>query len=251
MLEQDLSELPYRSLRPFYRLVGASSEKAVLVELDGVIASVVPVTPERSIMNSVVYEHPEALERALEPLADAYADAGIRAWTVWVPERDRAARDLLGQAGHLLDAAPTGMAMDLDDFEPPSTAGIELDRNPAASAVGRINDAAYGFDGEFTRAFATLPEEVNVYAALLDGEAVACVGSIHDRGDCGIYLVGTLPEARGGGLATRLMTVALEEGRAAGCQTASLQSSAMGKPIYTQLGFRDVGTIQMWERRAT
>ena len=90
-----------------------------------------------------------------------------------------------------------------------------------------------------------------MYAALLDGEAVACLGTIHDQGDCGIYLVGTLPQARGRGLATKLMTVALEEGRAAGCKTASLQSTAMGKPIYTRLGFRDLGTIQMWERRVT
>jgi GNAT superfamily N-acetyltransferase len=251
MLEHDLSELPYRSLRPFCRLIAASSEGAQLLELDGVVATVVPVTPERSITNSVVYEHPEALEQALEPLAGAYADAGIRAWTVWVPERDGGAQELLDRAGHRLDAAPTAMALDLDGFEPAPTADLELDRTPAASAVGCINDAAYGFDGEFARAFATMPEEVNVYAALADGEAVACVGTIHDQGDCGIYLVGTLPKARGRGLATKLMTVALEEGRAAGCKTASLQSTAMGKPIYTRLGFRHLGTIQMWERRVT
>ncbi len=251
MLEQDLSELPYRNLRPFCRLIAAASEGAQLLVLDGVIATVVPVAPERSITNSVVYEHPEALERALEALAAAYADAGIRAWTVWVPERDGGAQELLDRAGHRLDAAPTAMALDLDALEPAPTADLELDRTPAASVVGRINDAAYGFDGEFARAFATMPEEVNVYAALLDGEAVACVGTIHDQGDCGIYLVGTLREARGRGLATKLMTVALEEGRAAGCETASLQSTDMGKPIYTRLGFRDLGTIQMWERRVT
>jgi GNAT superfamily N-acetyltransferase len=251
MLEQVLSELPYRGLRPFCRLIAASSDEARLIERDGVVATVVPVTPERSITNSVVYERPEALEQALEPLAAVYAEAGIRAWTVWVPERDRAARDLLDRAGHRLDAAPAAMALELSGFRPTPPSGLDLDRDPPASVVGRINDAAYGFDGEFARAFATVPADVNVYAARLDGEAAACVGTIHDQGDCGIYLVGTLPEARGRGLASKLMTVALEDARAAGCETASLQSTAMGKPIYTKLGFRDFGTIQMWERRVT
>jgi hypothetical protein len=47
------------------------------------------------------------------------------------------------------------------------------------------------------------------------------------------------------------MTVALQDGRAAGCESASLQSSAMGKPVYTRLGFGCFGAIQMWEKRAT
>jgi len=85
----------------------------------------------------------------------------------------------------------------------------------------------------------------------VDGEVVACAGSIHDEGDCGIYLVATEPRARGRGLAADLVTVALSEARAEGCKTGSLQSTPMGKPIYTKLGFRDFGAIHMWERRTT
>ena len=47
------------------------------------------------------------------------------------------------------------------------------------------------------------------------------------------------------------MTHALHDGRAAGCESASLQSTGMGKPVYARLGFEDFGPIQMWERRAT
>jgi GNAT superfamily N-acetyltransferase len=251
MRAPELAERPYRSLWPFCRLMAACSEGARLVEREGVIATVVPVTPARSITNSVVYERAGALEQALEPLAAVYAEAGIRAWTVWVPEHDLAAQELLARAGHELDAAPAAMALDLAAFEPPATDGLDLDRDPSPSAVGRINDAAYGFDGEFARAFATVPGHLNVYAAKLAGEPVACVGSVYEDGDCGIYLVATLPEVRGHGLATKLMTVALEAARAAGCESASLQSTALGKPIYTRLGFRDFGVIQMWERRTT
>jgi GNAT superfamily N-acetyltransferase len=246
----DLAERPYLSLWPFCRLLAACSEGARLVELDGVAAAVVPATPDRSVMNSVVYQRPEALEAALDPLAAAYAETGIRAWTVWVPERDRAAQELLARAGHRLDASPAAMATDLATFEATPAADVELDDDPPASAVGGINDAAYGYDDAFARAFATVPEGLNLYAARRDGEPVACVGTIHHEGDCGVYLVGTLPRARGLGLATRLMSVALEAARAAGCESASLQSTTMGRPVYSRLGFREFGTIQMWERRA-
>ena len=143
------------------------------------------------------------------------------------------------------------MAIELGQFERAPSLDFELDRDPPAADVGRINDVAYGFDGDFIRAFAQRPGELNLYAARVDGEAVACVGSIHDQGDCGIYLVATHPDGPRPGLARDLTTVALNEARDGGCESASLQSTAMGKPVYTRLGFRDFGAIQMWEKRAT
>jgi GNAT superfamily N-acetyltransferase len=251
MPHPELSERPYSSLWPFCRMVASASEDARLVELDGVIASVVPVTPDRSITNSVAYEHVDALARGLDRIAAAYAAAGVRAWTVWVPERDRAAQRLLEDAGHALDAAPAAMALELARFEREPNSDLALDTEPDAVEVGRLNDAAYGMDGDFERAFTRRPAELHLYAARVDGEAVACVGSIHDEVDCGIYLVATHPDARGRGLARDLMTIALNEAREAGCESASLQSTAMGKPVYTRLGFTDFGPLQMWERRAT
>jgi GNAT superfamily N-acetyltransferase len=64
-----------------------------------------------------------------------------------------------------------------------------------------------------------------------------------------VYLVATLPEARGRGLATALMSHALLEARERGCTTTSLQSSARGRPVYARLGYREIGVVQMWERR--
>src|SRR2546426_9449770 len=175
MRERQLSERPYLSLRPFCRMVAASSEGGRLVELDGVIATIVPVAPERSVVNSVAYESGEAIEQALDPLAAAYAEAGIGAWTVWVPEHDHATQELLADAGHKLDATPRAMAIELGGFERSPGPDLDLDREPPARDIGRINDAAYGFDGDFTRAFGQRPKELNLYAARIAGEAVACV----------------------------------------------------------------------------
>src|SRR5947207_1497994 len=133
----NLSERPYSSLWPFCRMVAGSSEAGRLVELDGVIAAIVPVTPERSVVNSVVYESAAALERALVEVADAYDRAGVRAWTVWVAEHDAATQRLLVEAGHTVDAAPSAMALPLDEFDRKPSAGVEVDRDPPAADVGR------------------------------------------------------------------------------------------------------------------
>src|SRR4051812_17645801 len=111
MHAEELAERPYRSLWPFCRMVAGASEGARLQERDGVIASVAPVTPDRSVTNSVAYEDPSTLERELGRLAALYAEAGVRAWTVWVPDRDREAQRVLEQAGHRLDAKPAAMAL--------------------------------------------------------------------------------------------------------------------------------------------
>jgi GNAT superfamily N-acetyltransferase len=250
MRDEELAERPYRSLWPFCRMLAECSEEARLEERAGLIASVVPAAPERSVTNSVAYENASALERALGDLAAVYDKAGVRAWTVWVPERDDEARRVLEGAGLRLDATPTGMALELDSFRRSASPDLDLDRDPDPTAIGAINDAAYGFPGDFSRAFRRRPDDLYLYAARTDGLAAACVGTVYDRGDCGVFLVATRPEARGLGLAGDLMTVALNEARSAGCKTASLQSTAMGKPIYLRLGFRDFGSIQMWEKRS-
>lgn len=249
MRDEELAERPYRSLWPFCRMLAGSSEGARLEDRAGVIASVVPVTPERSVVNSVAYEHPGALEAALDRLASLYADAGVRAWTVWVPDSDRQAQRTLERAGHRLDASPAAMALELESFARAPSSNLDLDCDPEPAAIGAINDTAYGFAGDFSRAFAKRPEMLRLYGARVDGLLAACVGTIHNRGDCGVFLVATRPEARGRGLAADLMTVALNEAREDGCETASLQSTAMGKSVYLRLGFRDFGAIQMWESR--
>jgi hypothetical protein len=45
------------------------------------------------------------------------------------------------------------------------------------------------------------------------------------------------------------MRQAVLDARERGLQTTSLQATAMGVPIYARLGYRDLGAIQMWERR--
>lgn len=223
----------------------------MLVKPD-LIASISPATPERSLFNSVIYAHPASLEHHLEEVATAYEDAGVCAWTVWVPELDRSGAQLLAGAGHRLDASPRQMVIGLDEIPPLDD---QLDFNAAADwrAVCAVNDAAYELaKSSFERGLGSKPDPAfRSYAALHRGWPGSVLAALDHEGDCVISLVATLPEARGNRLAGRLLHRALLDARKRGCLTSSLQATRSGAPVYVRLGYRDLGALEMWERRST
>jgi ribosomal protein S18 acetylase RimI-like enzyme len=241
----------YRSFAAVIGATAAGTEGGRALEPDGVCAAVTPAIPERSVFNSVVYEDPDALARSLDDLAAAYDDAGVRAWTVWVPESDRASARLLERAGHELDANPLAMVLELDELSDPAASDLDWDDAAPIEEVWRVNDLAYGYEsGTFERGLGAPPDGVyRFYRARLDGETACVVGTADVEGDCGMYWVATLPEARGRGLVSRLMSIALAAGRDLGSDISTLQATKLGRPVYERLGYRDVGTLQMWERR--
>ena len=253
MNDAELFARQHASLRAFYRVLAGGSEGGRLLELDGVTAAVSPHVPERSVLNGVVYEPGGALAQSLDRLASAYDEAGVIAWTVWVPPHDRDAARLLDRAGHRLDASPAAMAMELEGLnrlDGALGADVRVEDEADLRDLARLNDLAYGYDGSFERALNELDAgRLNRYVARVDGEPSACVGTLDHDGDCGVYLVATHADHRGRGLAGALMTRALLDARERGCATTSLQATAMGRPLYGRLGYRDLGPFEMWERR--
>jgi ribosomal protein S18 acetylase RimI-like enzyme len=234
------------------RLVARASAGARLVERDGVVGAVVPAAPERAVVNSVVYDDPDALAAAYADLAGAYAEAGA-AWTVWVPSDERAAA-FLQAAGHVLDAAPAVMAIDLSAVERPAADALEdwtADGDPAD--VGPLNDRAYTFGTDsFTRALASLPRgELGIYVARLDGRPAGCLTVVEHDANADIEMVAVVPEARGHGIAGKLLGHALADAAERGLETSTLVATKLGRPVYERLGYRQFGTLHMWERRPT
>jgi GNAT superfamily N-acetyltransferase len=214
------------------------------------LAAVVPATPRRSIFNSVVYEDPAALAREYEALADAYEAAGVRAWTVWVPDQDRQTARLLAARGHVLDSNPRAMAIDLGDLagEHPAPSGIEPGSCGSRTAA-ELNDRAYGYEEDAFRAALAGETAIRWHGAHAGGEPVACVGTIEAGDDCCVTGVATQPEHQRRGIAGWLLWRALAEARGRGMRTASLQASRAGAPAYERLGFADLGFVEMWELR--
>ena len=250
MNDAELFDRMLASLLASTRLVTGGAPSSSRIERDGLVASVVPSTPDRSVFNSVLYTAPETLTGMLDELAGTYEGAGVRAWTVWAPERDRDVVALLEREGHQLDANPAAMVLELEHFDRQVAGEVDFATDPRIAEIANLNDLAYGYRGDFVRALGGLPESAAYrYVATLDSRPAAGMMTLDHQGDCFIAFVATHPDARGRGLATALMTRALLDARERGCTTTSLQATKMGQPVYDRLGYRDLGPIQMWERR--
>lgn len=249
MTEAELLSRMVASLQRFVEVVAAGADNR-LVAREGVRASVVPAAPDRSVFNSVAYDYPEPLAVALPELAAAYDEAGVRAWTVWVPEADAATRELLAAAGHARDAAPRAMARELAGVRPPEPGALDWERVSDVGPLAELNADAYGAGEQFVAGCAGFDaDRAHLYLARLDGRPAASVACVDHDGDCGVYLVATAEAARRRGLASGLLRQALADAAARGATTTSLQATKPGAPVYARLGYRDLGAIEMWERR--
>ena len=237
------------SMPPFWSLLAESTGGRVW-ERDGITAAIVPGSPKRSFFNSVLYSDPEPLVESIGELATVYSEAGIEAWTVWVPEGDAAVAEALRAAGHQLDARPRAMAMPIDGLQPPEPdPALEIREEPDYDLVSSINEVAYGFaPGEFPVMRGDL-SGLRTYLGSIDGETVACAGAFAREGDCEIVFVAVLPEGRGRGISGRLMAGAIADAADQGLETTTLQATKLGYPVYVKLGYADHGELQMWERR--
>ena len=239
----------FRNIGEYFGRCAESSPGGRSVELDGVQAAVMPAIPHVSIVNCVTYTDAATLEARIDELDAVYREAGVHAWSVWTHESDDSARTLLANARFVLDSDPMSMALDIDGGVAPQT---ELDwtSEPDPAEFANVVEPSYGFPrGMFAAGFQRLPDGVHSYLARHEGQPASVVMASDLDDDCGIFLVGTIPDARGLGLSTALMRRALADATERGCRTSTLQASKMGYPVYRRLGYRDLGRAELWERR--
>jgi GNAT superfamily N-acetyltransferase len=248
--DRELRRRALAGLRDEVEAFGSAAPDSVLIQREGLLAAVVPASPQRSLFNSAYYSDAAALAETVEGLGETYDRHGVQAWTVWVPDEDRETARMLASRGHKLDAEPRAMALDLSDLaaEPPAPAGVEPRAGDARTAA-ELNDRAYGYGPDGFRAGLAGETAIRWHAAYDGDEAISCVGTIEAGEDCCVTGVATPPEHRGRGVASWLLWRALEEARGRGLRTASLQATRAGAPLYERLGFADFGFIEMWELR--
>lgn len=239
------------SLAQWSRTIDGASQGMHVVERAGVVATITPAVPDRSLVNDVVYWDPAALAAGYDAIAADYAAAGIEAWTVWVPDTDAATAGWLSERGHRLDGDPEAMLLDLDVLEArPEPDGFTRAVDPVALA--RLNDDAYGIRGAFERALERLEPGAGIYLYGVEegGELASGLVTFDHGDDCSVWLVATRERSRGRGLAGALMAIAMRDARERGRTTSTLQASDLGRPVYERLGYRSLGEIQLWERRS-
>ncbi len=250
----DMAARQRDGLRAFLRLFAGASPGARLLDTPrGVTALICPARPERSLVNSVVYDDSEVLADALPGLACDYDAEGVDAWTVWSNVGDQAVADACAARRHVLDATPELMWAPIDDLclDVGPGDGVVLDRDVSWGLLGDLNDAAYGLPADHLAC--TLrdadPDAALRTVAVADGRPVAGAAALLDGDNAHVVLVATLPDARGRGLAARCTADVVARAGAAGAETTTLEATQLGRPLYRRLGYREIGPLGMWERR--
>jgi GNAT superfamily N-acetyltransferase len=234
-------------------LLGGQAGGGAVIEREGLVASVVPIAPDSPTLNAVVALHAQAAVDGLDELDARFARAGIRRWGVWVDGSATDATRQLEAHGLKLTASSPGMGAAIDEL-PLDGDGRPTNARAAMSdlaTVGKVNDLAYGNrDARLERTLAPLrPGPLRAYQADHRGEAASVALALDHEGDCGISFVATAPHLRRHGLATRVMQQTLRDARGRGCTTTSLQATELGERLYSALGYRRLGAMQLWEHR--
>ena len=161
----------------------------------------------------------------------------------------RQARDAAAQGFNERVARAPAMAIEL---AAPPDAPPDVERGVDLEELCAINDVAYGnADHGVQRTFARLPAgAVHSYGRRDRAGRLISVGLAFDHGDdATIQYVATMPGAERAGHATAIMRAALAHAAARGLATTTLTASDEGRPVYERLGYRVVGTVELWRRK--
>src|SRR3989442_6123812 len=109
MTPEEFLATQFPGLASWIRAAAAVGVGSRVYEREGVVAQVSPAVPDTSLFNSVTYRDAGALRAALPELASTYAEAGVRAWTVWIHQGDVEAATLVREAGPAPVSAPQGI----------------------------------------------------------------------------------------------------------------------------------------------
>ncbi len=230
----ELFERSVATLVQSWVYLATGSPGAEVIEADGASIATFVHPRDREFFNNTVLARGVAnLGATLDKVERAYAAGGVERYAVWVHESEEATAREVEARGYSYDSSTRTMAMPISDLADVDTSQLELAESSLAE-YWRIN----GLDG-------LLPElsddGVHIYISRFNGENAATLMAFDHEGDCGIYIVGTVPAARRRGLGTALTALAVAEAGERGCTTASLQSTEMAEGVYANVGFRDLG----------
>jgi hypothetical protein len=166
--------------------------------------------------------------------------------------------DRLVAHGMTADDTNPGMAVSLDDWDPPPVPeGIEIEPAVDAASFHEASDLMFEafqmprhiqpmYEERFAE-FCIGPRAIQrTYLARIGGTPVATSLGMVANGIVGVYNVATPSAWRRRGAGTAVTAAAMTGGRSKGARWAILESSQMGRSVYERLGFREVTKIAIY-----
>ena len=244
----DLARLEHENLIVAIAMAGAQIDGALVARADGV-ALIATGHPMR-LFNQVIIDGAPALD-AVAAAVGLMRERDHRFVVNLRRGVDDGYHSLMGQLGLASDSDEAGMpGMALHPLvrvaaEPMPGHEIRrvLDRDGMLDHV-QAGAAGFSIPTEWMEVIVTesLLEQpgATVYVGYTDGQPVTTGLGIRTGRTIGVYNIATVESARHHGYGAAMTMRVVDDGAAAGCDVAILQSSAMGYPIYERLGFRTV-----------
>lgn len=250
MDQETLARLEHENMIETIAAAGAEAPGGLVERSDGValIATGLPLR----LFNQVIVERDDARPERIATAVSVLRDRGDHFVVNLRAGVDDAHLPLMGQLG-LVPLSPEPWIPGLACHPLPPSGSASL---AAGHVIRRVTDragitdhiraaaAGFGIPAEWLEAvmserLAARPD-VSVYVGYADDDPVTAGMGFRTGRTIGIYNIATVEAARRRGLGAAMTMRIVDDGAAAGCDVAILQSSDMGLPIYERLGFRTV-----------
>jgi GNAT superfamily N-acetyltransferase len=218
----------------------------------------IPTIPYNTVLR---FQVERDVDRRIDALIKSYADRNVT--QLWIVHPSALPNDLperLTQRGlQEIEIAPC-MARSLDNLPeaPPIPEGVQIREAIEERDLIELYGLAawrWGVPEEFRAQLGKMIEKFEIgerssntrmWLALKNGVPISKIGLYNGSGSAGIYGVATKPEARGLGIASVLMNVAMKAARDMGHKLAVLDSSPLAEKLYQRLGFINVAPLRLY-----
>ena len=221
----------------------------------------IPIIPYNTVLK---FQVEEKVDERIDTLIQGYAERKVI--PLWIVHHTSTPGDLakrLQKRGWQEIELVPGMARLLDTLPepPPLPDRVEIRKVIDDRDVSELYGFAawrWGVPEEFRPQLNRMIKQFNIgergsnthfWMAWKDGAAISKIGLYDGSGSAGIYGVATKPEARGMGLASILMDVAMKAAREMGQTLCVLDSSPLAEKLYERLGFIRVSSIPLYSTK--
>ena len=218
----------------------------------------IPVLPYNTVLK---FQVERDVDSRIDSMINRYTERNVP--LLWIVHPSSLPHDLperLEQRGlQEIEIAPC-MARTLDELPeaPPLPAGVEIREAIEDNDLMELYGLAawrWGVPEEFRPQLGKMIAKFEIgertsktrfWLAWKDGVPISKIGLYKGSGSAGIYGVATKPEARGLGIASLLMNVAMQAAKDMGYQLAVLDSSPLAEKLYKRLGFVTVAPLRLY-----
>lgn len=221
----------------------------------------IPILPYNTVLK---FQAKEDVDQRIDALIQGYTKRKVV--PLWIVHHTSTPNDLaerLQKRGWQEIELVPGMARLLDDLPqpPPLPEGVEIREAREEQDLSELYGFAawrWGVPEEFRPQLKNMIKQFNIgergsntrfWMAWKDDAAISKIGLYNGSGSAGIYGVATKPEARGMGLASILMDVAMQAAREMGQKLCVLDSSPLAEKLYERLGFIRVSSIPLYSTK--